>query len=161
MCLQEGSLSPELYSDTEDDESDTEGATEDDEYYEDDETESDGEYDDDDDVEIVSRSCSESDGDSEQCDNKVGFYFLTLPTLNYFCIVMMEKPRQLTLRYSPFHKQTSKDTYILYSLCASVYVLQLFCLMSLSQYPKPILLTHFCGIFAPSNNFFSAPLIQI
>ncbi|XP_004301357.1 PREDICTED: uncharacterized protein LOC101306825 [Fragaria vesca subsp. vesca] len=71
VCLQEGSLSPELYSDTEDDETDTDGATEDDEYYEDDETES-GEYDDDDDVEIVSGSCSESDGDDEQSDNKDG-----------------------------------------------------------------------------------------
>ncbi|XP_050375500.1 rho GTPase-activating protein REN1 isoform X2 [Argentina anserina] len=65
----EGSLSLELYSDTEDDETDSEGATEDDEYYEDDETDS-GEYDDDD-VEIVSGSCTESDEDDEQLDNKL------------------------------------------------------------------------------------------
>lgn len=117
MFLQEGSLSPELYSDTEDDESENEGATEDDEYYEDDETESDGEYDDDDDVEIVSGSCSESDGDGEQSDNKAGFYFLTLPILHYACIVMMETPSQLILRYSSFQKQTSKDTYILFTVC--------------------------------------------
>lgn len=99
VCLQEGSLSPELYSDTEDDETDTDGATEDDEYYEDDETES-GEYDDDDDdVEIVSGSCSESDGDDEQSDNKVHFYLLSLPALNYAFNVMMEIPRQLMLQY--------------------------------------------------------------
>ncbi|KAM5575448.1 rho GTPase-activating protein REN1 [Rosa sericea] len=67
----EGSISAEIYSDTEDDETETEGETEDDEYYEDDETES-GEYDDDDDVEIVSGSCSESDEDDEQFDNKAG-----------------------------------------------------------------------------------------
>lgn len=97
VCLQEGSLSPELYSDTEDDETDTDGATEDDEYYEDDETES-GEYDDDD-VEIVSGSCSESDGDDEQSDNKVHFYLLRLPALNYAFNVMMEIPRQLMLQY--------------------------------------------------------------
>lgn len=97
VCLQEGSLSPELYSDTEDDETDTDGATEDDEYYEDDETES-GEYDDDD-VEIVSGSCSESDGDDEQSDNKVHFYLLSLPALNYAFNVMMEIPRQLMLQY--------------------------------------------------------------
>lgn len=98
--MQEGSLSPELYSDTEDDETDTDGATEDDEYYEDDETES-GEYDDDDDddVEIVSGSCSESDGDDEQSDNKVHFYLLSLPALNYAFNVMMEIPRQLILQY--------------------------------------------------------------
>lgn len=97
VCLQEGSLSPELYSDTEDDETDTDGATEDDEYYEDDETES-GEYDDDY-VEIVSGSCSESDGDDEQSDNKVHFYLLSLPALNYAFNVMMEIPRQLILQY--------------------------------------------------------------
>ena len=98
VCLQEGHLSPELYSDTKDDETDSEGTTEDDEYYEDDETES-GDYDDDDDVEIVSGSCTESDEDDEQPDNKVCFYFLTLPTSNYAFIVMMEIPKQLRLQY--------------------------------------------------------------
>ncbi|KAM1292778.1 hypothetical protein ACFX13_020084 [Malus domestica] len=62
-----GPLSQELYSDTEESESETEGATDDDDYYEDDETDAETE---DEDVEIVSdgdRTCSES-GQSEDKD---------------------------------------------------------------------------------------------
>ncbi|XP_048438902.1 rho GTPase-activating protein REN1 isoform X4 [Pyrus x bretschneideri] len=62
-----GPLSQELYSDTEDSESETEGATDDDDYYEDDETDAETG---DEDVEIVSDgdgTCSES-GQSEDKD---------------------------------------------------------------------------------------------
>lgn len=71
-ALQEGDLSPELYSDTEESESETEGASDEGDYYDD---ETDAETDDD--VEIVSDgTCSES-GDSGHSDlhnDKVHFY---------------------------------------------------------------------------------------
>ncbi|KAM1777569.1 hypothetical protein ACFX11_044225 [Malus domestica] len=69
-----GPLSPELYSDTEESESETEGATDDDDYYEDDETDAGTE---DEDVEIVSDgdgtfSESGESEDNDLHDNKDG-----------------------------------------------------------------------------------------
>lgn len=77
MCLQEGSISPEIYTDTEESGSESEEATDDDEYYEDDEYgdathESDAEAGDN--LENASgETCSESGdpGDYDLCDDQV------------------------------------------------------------------------------------------